>query len=158
MKYLIYVFICLLNIPALVAQTGNPPLSSNEKNAAASSEARVVDFKIEEKTRNEELNRLVAEYHKSPLQGEKNELQVKIQETLLIIFELGLLGLEQEAIALSQDLKNMESTPSLQGKTRDIKTLQTSLDKVNSRLDFRRANRNKIVSHRLSELLSTGDK
>lgn len=156
MKFMIYVFLCLLTAPSasIFAQTALRPISSNERTASTvvSYEAKS-DFEFQEQLKQKELNQLIKDYGLAP-ESQKRIIQEKIQQTLFDLFDLGLMDMEAKAMNLAEELRNMENTPQFRTRSQDIQSLQDALKKVNTSIEWRRSNRDKIVAKRLSEIIA----
>ncbi|MEZ4774513.1 MAG: hypothetical protein R3D00_15115 [Bacteroidia bacterium] len=155
MKFMIYVFLCLLTLPSAsnFAQNALRPISSNERVASTTvSFESKSDFELQEQLKQKELNQLIKDYGQAP-ESQRRIIQEKIQQTLFDLFDLGLMDMEAKAMSLAEELRNMENTPQFRTRSQDIQSLQDALKKVNSSIEWRRANRDKIVAKRLFEIL-----
>ncbi|MEZ4826597.1 MAG: hypothetical protein R3C61_09940 [Bacteroidia bacterium] len=158
MKFLTYVLLCLLTFSfsaALHAQTTHRPISSNERAASAPVAYDMKsDIDIQKQNKQEVLSRLVSDYKQAP-ESQQKFIANQIHQTLFDLFDLSLIDLEAQAESLSGQLQKMENTPQFRTRSQDIQALQDALEKVNSSIEWRRANREKIVAKRLSEILAS---
>ncbi len=99
-----------------------------------------------------ELNRLHASY--ASLSKEDQEVvRDQMQDLLYEIFDVSLQQKQWEARALRNKLDQAEAEPAL-GAQRDVlDSLRQTLQKVESQLQFREENRDRIVIQRLHELI-----
>ncbi|MDX2246681.1 MAG: hypothetical protein SF052_07900 [Bacteroidia bacterium] len=154
MKFIIYVFLFLLNSPTLFAQSTLRSISSNERTPSSPvSYESAHDFELQEQLKQKELNQLIRDYGLAP-DSQKKVIQEKMSQTLFDLFDLGLKDMEGKAQRLSEELESMENTPQFRTRSQDIQTLQDALKKVNTSIEFRKANREKIVNKRLSEIVA----
>jgi len=79
--------------------------------------------------------------------------KAQIREVLYEIFDLSMEQKEQEANHLRGQLTRLKDDPSHRHQEAEIQQLEQSLQKIESGLEFRRENRERIVAQRLSEIL-----
>lgn len=147
MKYLVLPLLLLL---PYLAQAQSP-ITDRSRSIAPAAEAPA-DLSQVLTQKEAELSRLLAQYPTLSSDGQV-AARDRMQELLYLIFDLSLQQKQREARALREKLERAEYNPSHRARGDVLDSLRQTLQTVESQLQFREENRDRIVMQRLHELL-----
>ena len=146
MKFISFFLFFLLSFSLYAQQPGK----TNQRRVSPA--YRVSNFNQQVQLKEAELNKALNQFndaHKS-LQP---VLKDKVENLLYDLFDLNLQYNEEEARLLGDKILELEKDESLSEKSDEIQDYKSRLRKVETSLQFRRENRDRIVNQRLAELL-----
>lgn len=151
MKYILFVSLFLVCSP-FYAQVNSPSTASTRTRAVISaSNTHESNYQFQREYKERELRRLMLKYKTAP-QQEQSIISSQMKASLYQIFDMSIDNKKKEADLLANQLLAMENNQAFTEKQDKIQYLQSALEKVENNLSFRKANRDRIVNQRLSEL------
>ena len=113
---------------------------------------RVVNFNQQVQLKEAELSKALESYQNSH-KSLQPVLKDEVKNLLYELFDMNLRYREEDARLLGETITELEKDESLSDKSKEIQDYKSRLQKVEASLQFRRENREKIVSQRLEEII-----
>lgn len=86
--------------------------------------------------------------------GTKKEmLRAQVEQTLYEMFDLSIVIKEAEVAEINQQIEAIKNSDVYRNKNQEIEQLENALQRIQGSINFRKANRDKIVAQRLREIL-----
>ncbi|MEM6343555.1 MAG: hypothetical protein AAF927_06725 [Bacteroidota bacterium] len=147
-QLLLFPLFCLLLL--LQTQAQPPQGDKTRESGSAASMRTTLTYQLEVKQG--ELSNLLEAYELST-PARQSALKQKIRDNLYAQFDLSIRQKEAEVANLKNQLRLLQKSEAYEQKSGEIQQLQNSLQRIQGSLDFRKANREKIVEKRVKELL-----
>ncbi|MEL7341633.1 MAG: hypothetical protein AAGM67_14230 [Bacteroidota bacterium] len=141
---------CIFGLLLVLRVNAQPAGSEKNRNSGNARMRTTLAFQLENKQK--DLSSLLDAYNFASA-ASKTELRQQIRKNLYEQFDLSIRQKEAEIANLETQLRQLQKSEAYEQKSGEIQQLQNSLQRIEGSLDFRKANREKIVEKRLTELL-----